>query len=134
MELNTCVQCGNKYDKAKKIEGGCSFHSAPTLGRYFSGYKFSSQLLLRFLNILHLNWLCINFSRFPSCCGSTVPCKQSTHRSTHHCDYPYAKFFEMATAINSSLDTIKLWGVCEDKDLLNIQGKQFSMSCCIVLS
>lgn len=52
-----------------------------------------------------------------SCCGSNVPCKRSRHRDIHHCDFPYAAFFEMARAINNYTDTVKLWGICQDKNL-----------------
>jgi hypothetical protein len=34
----------------------------------------------------------------------------------------------MARGINGYTDTLKLWGVCEDKDLNNVSLKQFGMS------
>lgn len=64
-----------------------------------------------------------------ACCGSNVPCKRTRHRDTHHCDFPYAAFFEMARAINNYVDTVKLWGICQDKNLNDpLLDPQFGMS------
>lgn len=99
LTMLTCVHCNANYLQEKNnIEGICAYHPVPSYG-----------------------------SGRPSCCGSYYPCKKTKHRSVHHCEFPYAAFFERASAINGYTDTLKLWGVCEDKDLIDTNSKQFCM-------
>jgi hypothetical protein len=85
-----CVQCQKDYTDTSNGPQSCSFHPA----------SYSS------------------WSRTQPCCGdASKPCKYSSHRSAHHCDYPYAEFFPYAQRITGYVDTVKSWVSVEDTNL-----------------
>ncbi|KAI8923792.1 hypothetical protein BC831DRAFT_469285, partial [Entophlyctis helioformis] len=94
--IQHCVQCGQPFRSSANPQGACSFHSLA------SG----------------------------SCCGvssaSAQPfCEHKTHRSTHHHDYPYAAFFERASAVLGYTNTMSIWISTNDTDL---EDESFSQS------
>lgn len=69
--------------------------------------------------------------------------QKTTHRDYHHSDFPYSAFFAMTSgmmvnhslwtflifvALNISPNTLELWGLCEDKDLLEPKSTQFGIN------
>ncbi|KAG0246872.1 hypothetical protein BGX31_006936 [Mortierella sp. GBA43] len=84
----TCLQCDKEYRESGNGPESCSFHKA---AEYNGAY---------------------------SCCGKKSPCSSSNHRSVHHCDYPYEKFYDYAFGILGYTDTTKRWAEVEEKDML----------------
>ncbi|GBE86873.1 hypothetical protein SCP_1001150 [Sparassis crispa] len=90
-QVFTCVQCDKEYRNSTNGPKSCSFHRA----EYSSWNK-----------------------SFPCCSGNAShPCEFSSHRPTHHCDYPYAAFFPRAQKVLKYVDTIEKWASIEDSDL-----------------
>eukprot|EP00005_Dracoamoeba_jomungandri_P002117 CAMPEP_0174253674 /NCGR_PEP_ID=MMETSP0439-20130205/3044_1 /TAXON_ID=0 /ORGANISM="Stereomyxa ramosa, Strain Chinc5" /LENGTH=589 /DNA_ID=CAMNT_0015334835 /DNA_START=9 /DNA_END=1778 /DNA_ORIENTATION=- len=52
--------------------------------------------------------------------------KRSKHRKKHHCDYPYASFFQRTSGIFGYSDTLDCWLDMKDKNLAS--GDEFSAS------
>lgn len=84
-----CVQCEKDYTDTSNGPQSCSFHRA----------EYSS------------------WSRNYPCCGSSNPCQYQSHRSTHHSDYPYGKFFAYSHRILGYIDTVEKWVSVEDNNL-----------------
>ncbi|KAF8486676.1 hypothetical protein JB92DRAFT_3022651 [Gautieria morchelliformis] len=85
-----CVQCQKDYTDTSNGPQSCSFH----LESYSS------------------------WSRTQPCCGdANKPCQYGSHRSAHHCDYPYAEFFPYAQRILGYVDTVQEWVSVEDTHL-----------------
>ncbi|KAF9380314.1 hypothetical protein CPB97_008420 [Podila verticillata] len=84
----TCLQCNLSYRASANGPEACNFHKAMELSGGFS------------------------------CCGNRAPCTYGSHRSSHHCDYPYTTFYEYACGIIGYTDTIEEWASVNDTDLL----------------
>lgn len=85
----TCVQCEKQFTHYTNGPKSCSFHQAE-----------------------HDSWR----DQYP-CCSTSHPCQFGTHRSKHHCDYPYGAFFPRARAITNYVDTQDEWASVEDTNL-----------------
>ncbi|KAF8574420.1 hypothetical protein K439DRAFT_1399034 [Ramaria rubella] len=84
-----CVQCEKEFTASTNGPQSCSFHRAP-----------------------YDSWIKKN-----PCCGSKNPCEFQSHRSEHHCDYPYGLFFAYSSGILNYIDTVEKWISVEDTDL-----------------
>ncbi|KAG0094306.1 hypothetical protein BGZ93_007393 [Podila epicladia] len=85
----TCLQCNMSYRASANGPEACSFHKAMEHNGGFS------------------------------CCGNRAPCTYGSHRSSHHCDYPYTNFFEYAFGMIGYTNTVKEWAAVTDTDLLS---------------
>lgn len=85
----TCIQCEKQFTHYTNGPKACSFHQAE-----------------------YDSW-----SRQYPCCSTDHPCQFSTHRSKHHCDYPYGNFFPRARAVTGYVDTQEEWAAVEDINL-----------------
>ena len=85
----TCVQCESQFTHYSNGPKACSFHQA----EYDSWNK-----------------------QYP-CCSTSHPCQFGTHRSKHHCDYPYGAFFPRGRAVTNYVDTQDEWAAVEDTNL-----------------
>ncbi|KAK3842968.1 MAG: hypothetical protein J3R72DRAFT_367405 [Linnemannia gamsii] len=94
----TCLQCDKEYRESSNGPEACSFHRASKIQDSFS------------------------------CCGKPSPCTFSSHRSAHHCDYPYTNFFEYAGAILRYVDTTKAWVDISDKNMSTDGNQTASVS------
>lgn len=83
----TCLQCGKEYREAANGAGACSFHKSPEAKGTFT------------------------------CCGQKSPCAFSNHRSVHHCEYPYASFFDYARGIICYGNTVDKWAEILETDM-----------------
>ncbi|KAJ3289471.1 hypothetical protein HK104_007430, partial [Borealophlyctis nickersoniae] len=89
-ERKQCVQCKEEYRDSVNTAVACTFHkTSDTQGR--SGEH--------------------------SCCGEVKPCQRNWHRSKHHCEYPYAAFFERSGNILKYTDTVDWYIDLEEKDM-----------------
>ena len=79
-ELKSCVQCGETYCEEASGAGHCGFHLSASSNRGVA-----------------------------MCCSEREPCRRGVHRSEHHCEYPYARFFERAQKIFGYCDTHEEW-------------------------
>ncbi|ORZ14421.1 hypothetical protein BCR41DRAFT_306823 [Lobosporangium transversale] len=84
----TCVQCDKEYQESANGPAACSFHKSMEQGGSYS------------------------------CCGKKSPCTYSSHRSAHHCEYPYTAFYDFAFAISGYTDTKEEWAEIEEEDML----------------
>jgi hypothetical protein len=94
-----CVQCDKDYRNSTNGPAACSFHR----GEYSS-------------------WN----NSYP-CCSTPHPCQYQSHRSAHHCEYPYGSFFERARGILNYVDTVDSWAEVEDTDLMNDHTQKASV-------
>ena len=85
----TCVQCEKQFTHYTNGPKACSFHQAE-----------------------YDSW-----SRQYPCCSTDHTCQFNTHRSKHHCDYPYGNFFPRARAVTGYVDTQDEWAAVEDTNL-----------------
>ncbi|KAK3825763.1 MAG: hypothetical protein J3Q66DRAFT_277887 [Benniella sp.] len=84
----TCLQCDKEYRESANGPEACSFHKGTEL---IGSY---------------------------TCCGKKSTCSFSNHRSVHHCEYPYDKFYDYAFGIIGYTDTIERWAGVEETDML----------------
>lgn len=82
-----CVQCDKEFMDHTNGPKACSFHRA----EYDAGFK-----------------------SYP-CCGLEHPCEFGSHRSNHHCDYPYSAFFSRCRSV--LIDYSEQWASAEDTNL-----------------
>ncbi|KAG0279443.1 hypothetical protein BGZ95_001209 [Linnemannia exigua] len=94
----TCLQCDKEYRESANGPEACSFHK-------------SAQIQDSFL-----------------CCGKPSPCTFSSHRSAHHCEYPYTNFFEYSWGILRYVDTTKAWADISDKNMSTDEEQAASVS------
>ncbi|KAF9925242.1 hypothetical protein FBU30_004960 [Linnemannia zychae] len=83
-----CLQCDKEYRESANGPDSCSFHRSMKIEDSYS------------------------------CCGKGSPCTFSSHRSVHHCEYPYTNFFGYVSSILGYTDTLQKWMKVSDKDLL----------------
>lgn len=94
----TCLQCDKEYRESANGPEACSFHKSAKIEDSFS------------------------------CCGKASPCTYSSHRSAHHCEYPYTNFFGYVSSILGYVDTIQRWVDISEKDLLTDKEQTVSVS------
>ncbi|KAF9352206.1 hypothetical protein BGX26_009929 [Mortierella sp. AD094] len=94
----TCLQCDKEYRESANGPEACSFH------------KSSEQ------------------SGSYSCCGNKAPCTYSSHRSVHHCEYPYTNFYDYAYKITGYCDTVDEWTEINEKDMVTNEIQKASIS------
>ena len=88
-QVFTCVQCEREYRNSVNGPTSCSFHRA----EYSTWNK-----------------------NYP-CCSTSIPCQYRSHRSVHHCEYPYGSFFERTRNVLNYVDTVDEWVSVEDNNL-----------------
>ncbi|KAF9570356.1 hypothetical protein EC968_001970, partial [Mortierella alpina] len=94
-----CLQCDKEYRKSANGPEACSFHKSTKTNGTFS------------------------------CCGNnTAPCAYGSHRSAHHCEYPYTNFYDYAFGILGYTDTHREWATIRETDLLTDDEKLASVS------
>ncbi|KAJ3209179.1 hypothetical protein HDU67_006361 [Dinochytrium kinnereticum] len=74
-----CVQCGADYRESTNAEGGCGYHRKQ-VGMFGEIYE---------------------------CCRDSTPCMRGKHRSSHHSDYTYSKYFEWVWSITENESQIQ---------------------------
>ncbi|KAG7092999.1 hypothetical protein E1B28_009298 [Marasmius oreades] len=84
-----CVQCDKEFKESTSGPDSCSFHKAE-----------------------YDSW-----NKLYACCSSKNPCQFGSHRSKHHCEYPYGAFFTFARNICGYTDTMDVWVTAEDTNL-----------------
>ncbi|KAF9982741.1 hypothetical protein BGZ75_005791 [Mortierella antarctica] len=89
----TCLQCGKEYRESANGTEACTFHKRPETNGMFA------------------------------CCGQKSPCAFSNHRSAHHCEYHYSKFFDYASGIVSYCNTIENWAEVSETDMVTNIGQ-----------
>ncbi|KAG0329932.1 hypothetical protein BGZ99_010043 [Dissophora globulifera] len=94
----TCVQCEKEYRESANGSEACSFHKSSEISGTYS------------------------------CCGKKAPCTFSSHRSSHHCEYPYTAFYGYAFAIIGYTDTTEEWASVSDKDMLTDHVEKASIN------
>ncbi|KAG0199824.1 hypothetical protein BGX28_006981 [Mortierella sp. GBA30] len=93
-----CLQCNKEYRKSANGPEACAFHKSTEINGAFS------------------------------CCGKTSPCTYSSHRSAHHCEYPYTNFYDYAYNILGFTDTRDEWTNVSERDLLTDNEQKASVS------
>ncbi|KAF5392352.1 hypothetical protein D9757_001585 [Collybiopsis confluens] len=81
-----CIQCDKEYHDSTNGEKSCSFHRAE-----------------------YNSW-----NKTYACCSTSNPCQAGRHRSEHHCDYAYGKFFSFAGNITNYVNTVEAWVEIKD--------------------
>ncbi|KAF9912888.1 hypothetical protein EC991_007500 [Linnemannia zychae] len=94
----TCLQCDKEYRESANGSEACSFHKSSRIDDSYS------------------------------CCGKSSPCTFSSHRSSHHCEYPYTNFFSYASGILGYTDTIQRWVDISEKNMLTDDEQKASVS------
>ncbi|TFK54529.1 hypothetical protein OE88DRAFT_1733178 [Heliocybe sulcata] len=92
----TCVQCDKPFRNSNNGPKSCNFHRAE-----------------------YDSWV-----RQHPCCASKNPCQWSSHRATHHCEYPYASFFTYSSKILNYVDTVEKWAEVEDHSFVERSSSQ----------
>ncbi|PPQ98096.1 hypothetical protein CVT26_003266 [Gymnopilus dilepis] len=90
-----CVQCEKEYTNYTNGPQSCSFHRA----------MFNSEA-----------------KHFP-CCSTNHPCQFGTHRSQHHCDYPYSAFLLRALKAKAHGNVVE-WASVKDTNLEDSSSQQ----------
>ncbi|KAF9203825.1 hypothetical protein BGZ49_006005 [Haplosporangium sp. Z 27] len=94
----TCLQCDKEYRESANGPEACSFHKS------------------------------MQDSGSYSCCGKKSPCTYSSHRSVHHCEYPYTNFYDYVYAITGYCDTVDEWAQVSEKNLATNDTQNASIS------
>ena len=84
-----CVQCDKEFTDYSNGPKACSYHRAE-----YDPYS----------------------KHFP-CCTTSHPCQFNTHRSKHHCEYPYGSFFSHIREVAGYINTREELASVEEIDL-----------------